>query len=106
MIKRKVRKLIRSPKIMTLGLTRVFYGWSGYARTIDYLEKHGHFRYTIIGRSGYRLSAESEVTHMSEFKKDGDLEQGYFPEGTVHQDVYYKWVTFILSGIRQRVTSV
>jgi len=27
---------------------------------------------------------------MDEFKKDIDLEHSYFPEGTIHQDVYYK----------------
>lgn len=26
---------------------------------------------------------------MDEFKKDEDLDQGYFPEGTVHEDEYF-----------------
>ena len=27
---------------------------------------------------------------VDEIKKDSDLDQGYFPEGTAHQDVYFK----------------
>ena len=27
---------------------------------------------------------------MDEFKKESDHDQSYFPEGTIHQDVYYK----------------